>query len=143
MTGDGNHNDIAATYAATATISNATITVNAPNQSYTFTEKWNPEKDKVTSDIMLYAKWEKQKEETPTTTEAPATTEETTETTTETTIVPDTKVDTPEANVETPKSDTPKAPTTGDKMNIGVIVMLMIDSVLAGLYLTLRRRLMK
>ncbi len=73
MTGDGNHNDIAATYAATATISNATITVNAPNQSYTFTEKWNPEKDKVTSDIMLYAKWEKQKEETPTTTEAPAT----------------------------------------------------------------------
>ncbi|MBQ9198933.1 MAG: hypothetical protein IJ141_01960, partial [Lachnospiraceae bacterium] len=94
-------------------------------------------------DIMLYAKWEKQKEETPTTTEAPATTEETTETTTETTIVPDTKVDTPEANVETPKSDTPKAPTTGDKMNIGVIVILMIGSALAALYLTLRRRLMK
>ena len=108
-----------------------------------FTEKWNPEKDKVASDIMLYAKWEKQKEETPTTTEAPATTEETTETTTETTIVPDTKVDTPEANVETPKSDTPKAPTTGDKMNIGVIVILMIGSALAALYLTLRRRLMK
>lgn len=46
--------------------------------------------------------------------EAPATTEETTET-----------------------------PTTGDKINIGVIVMLMIDSALAGLYLTLRRRLTK
>ena len=159
-----------------------------------FTEKWNPEKDKVTSDIMLYAKWEKQKEETPTTTEAPATTEETTETptttetsvtteapatteettetptttevtteipvtteeaaekptttetTTETSVTTEVTTETsdvPEANVETPKSDTPKAPTTGDKINIGVIVMLMIDSVLAGLYLTLRRRLMK
>lgn len=64
-----------------------------------------------------------------------------------------TTVDTPTTNNDTPKAetkktdttkkDTPKAPTTGDKINIGVIVMLMIDSVMAGLYLTIRRRLMK
>ncbi len=58
-----------------------------------------------------------------------------------TTETPTTKVDTP--TTEAPKADTPKAPTTGDKINLGVIVMLMIDSAMAGLYLTLRRRLMK
>ncbi|MBO6113681.1 MAG: Ig-like domain-containing protein [Lachnospiraceae bacterium] len=57
------------------------------------------------------------------------------------TETPTTKVDTP--TTEAPKADTPKAPTTGDKINIGVIVTLMIDSALAGLYLTLKRRLMK
>ena len=78
------------------------------------------------------------------TTEAPTTEVPTTEApTTEvpTTETPTTKVDTP--TTEAPKTDTPKAPTTGDKINLGVIVMLMIDSVMAGLYLTLRRRLMK
>ena len=68
-------------------------------------------------------------------------TTETPTTETPTTEVPTTKVDTP--TTEAPKADTPKAPTTGDKINLGAIVMLMIDSAMAGLYLTLRRRLMK
>ena len=68
-------------------------------------------------------------------------TTETPTTETPTTEAPTTKVDTP--TTEAPKADTPKAPTTGDKINLGVIVMLMIDSAMAGLYLTLRRRSMK
>ena len=68
-------------------------------------------------------------------------TTETPTTETPTTEAPTTKVDTP--TTEAPKADTPKAPTTGDKINLGAIVMLMIDSAMAGLYLTLRRRLMK
>ena len=110
-----------------------------------FTEKWNPEKDKVASDIMLYAKWEKQKEETPTTTEAPATTEETTETTTETTIVPDTKVDTPETKVDTPAeitvpSNDVKSPETKDITHIDIAFFLMIFAALGMLYLRFIRR---
>ena len=110
-----------------------------------FTEKWNPEKDKVTSDIMLYAKWEKQKEETPTTTEAPATTEETTETTTETTIVPDTKVDTPETKVDTPAeitvpSNDVKSPETKDITHTDIAFFLMIFAALGMLYLRFIRR---
>ena len=89
-----------------------------------FNEKWNPDTDKVTSDINLLAKWTKKTD--------PAKVD-----------VPETKVDTPEATVETPKADTPKAPATGDKMNLGVIVILMSGSALAALYLTLRRRLTK
>ena len=68
-------------------------------------------------------------------------TTETPTTETPTTEAPTTKVDTP--TTEAPKADTPKAPTTGDKINLGVIVMLMIDSALAGLYLTLRRKMTK
>ena len=68
-------------------------------------------------------------------------TTETPTTETPTTEAPTTKVDTP--TTEAPKADTPKAPTTGDKINLGAIIMLMIDSAMAGLYLTLRRRLMK
>lgn len=75
-----------------------------------FNEKWNPDTDKVASDIKLFAKWTKKAEP---------------------------------AKVETPKADTPKAPATGDKMNTGVIIMLMSGSALAALYLTLRKRLMK
>ena len=54
---------------------------------------------------------------------------------------PTTKNDTPKA--DTSKKDTPKAPTTGDKINMGIIVMLMIDSTLAALYLTLKRKQIK
>ena len=54
---------------------------------------------------------------------------------------PTTKNDTPKK--DTPKKDTPKAPTTGDKINMGIIVMLMIDSCLAALYLTLKRKQIK
>ncbi|MBR1816486.1 MAG: InlB B-repeat-containing protein [Lachnospiraceae bacterium] len=89
-----------------------------------FTEKWNPDTNKITSDIKLFAKWTKKTE--------PAKVD-----------VPETKVDTPEANVETSKVDVPKAPATGDKINIGIIVMLMMDSAMAALYLTLRRRMLK
>ena len=68
------------------------------------------------------------------------------------------KQDTP-ATVDTPKQDTPatvdtpKAEvtntdnankdnkiSTGDKMHIGIIIMLMIDSAMAALYLTLRKK---
>ncbi len=48
-----------------------------------------------------------------------------------------------EATAKAPKKDTPKAPTTGDKINMGIIVMLMIDSSLAALYLTLKRKQIK
>ena len=64
-----------------------------------------------------------------------------------------TTVDTPTTNNDTPKAETkktdttkkdsPKAPTTGDKINMGIIVMLMIDSTLAALYLTLKRKQIK
>ena len=54
-----------------------------------------------------------------------------------------TTVDTPTTKNDTPKKDTPKAPTTGDKINMGIIVMLMIDSTLAALYLTLKRKQIK
>ena len=58
-------------------------------------------------------------------------------------------VDTPKT-ADTQKTDAPKTEntnkgnkiSTGDKINIGVIVMLMMDSVMAGVYLTLRRKLM-
>ena len=53
----------------------------------------------------------------------------------------DKKQDSPK--VDAPKKDTAKAPATGDKINIGMIVMLMIDCVMAGVYLTLRRRMEK
>ena len=66
------------------------------------------------------------------------------------TETPSTKVDTPTTS-ETPKADVPKAENTNkdnkistrDKMHIGIIVMLMMDSAMAALYLTLRRRLLK
>ncbi len=92
------------------------------------TNKWNFDTDTVTEATTIFAGW-KIKTFTVPTTETP------------TTEAPTTKVDTP--TTEAPKADTPKAPTTGDKIILGVIVMLMIDSALAGLYLILRRRLMK
>ena len=93
------------------------------------------ETDKFSTYALAYT--DTKKEEV--TTETPTTETSTTET--PTTEAPTTKVDTP--TTEAPKADTPKAPTTGDKINLGVIIMLMIDSAMAGLYLTLRRRLMK
>lgn len=52
----------------------------------------------------------------------------------------DKKQDTP--TTDTKNTDT-KAPKTGDKINMGVIVMIMIDSAMAALYLTLSRRKIK
>ena len=60
---------------------------------------------------------------------------------TPTTEAPTTKVDTP--TTEAPKADTPKAPTTGDKANVAVVFMLMVDSALAALYISLRKKLNK
>ena len=88
------------------------------------------ETDKFSTYALAYT--DTKKEEV--TTEIPTTETPTTE-------APTTKVDTP--TTEAPKADTPKAPTTGDKINLGVIVMLMIDSAMAGLYLTLRRKTTK
>ena len=59
---------------------------------------------------------------------------------------PTTKVDTPTVNADTPKAEaknTDNKISTGDKINIGIIVMLMIDSAMAALYLTLRRKMIK
>ena len=106
----------------------------------TFTEKWNPDTDTVTADTKLFAKWTKKTELV--NVDVPETKVET----------PEAKVETPETNVETQKSDTPKTETTkkdnntlttGDKMHIGIIVLLMLDSAMAGLYLTLRRKMIK
>ena len=52
----------------------------------------------------------------------------------------ETKVEEPETKVETPEK---KSPTTGDKINFAVIIMIMLDSAIAALYLTLRRRMTK
>ena len=72
--------------------------------------------------------------------------EPTADTPTTTVDIPTTKVDTPTVNVDTPKAEaknTDNKITTGDKINIGVIVMLMIDSAMAALYLTLRKKMIK
>ena len=58
-----------------------------------------------------------------------------------TTDAPTTKVDTP--STKAPKADTKNTPDTGDKMNIGLVVMLMLSSGLAAIYLTLRRKRIK
>ena len=55
-----------------------------------------------------------------------------------------TKVDSPNADVpRVENTNKDNKVSTGDKINIGVIVMLMMDSAMAALYHTLRRRLMK
>ena len=54
---------------------------------------------------------------------------------------------TPEATVTPPadkNADTgKKSVKTGDKVNIGMVVMIMLDTALAGIYLTLRIRKIK
>lgn len=52
----------------------------------------------------------------------------------------ETKVEEPEKKAEVTEK---KSPTTGDKINFAVIIMVMIDSAIAALYLTLRRRMTK
>ena len=77
-----------------------------------FTQKWNPDTDKVTSDIKLYAKWTKKAEPSKADT-------------------PETKADTPETKVDTPKAattptNTAKSPATGDAMHKDIAFFLMI-----------------
>jgi len=77
-----------------------------------FTQKWNPDTDKVTSDIKLYAKWTKKAEPSKSDT-------------------PETKADTPETKVDTPKAattpgNTAKSPATGDAMHKDIAFFLMI-----------------
>ena len=45
-------------------------------------------------------------------------------------------------DVETAKKDN-SVLSTGDNMHIGIVVMVMIDSIMAALYLTLRKKLIK
>lgn len=85
----------------------------------TFTEKWNPDTDKVTSDIMLYAKWAKKVEPT--------------------------KADTPETKVDTPKAattptNTAKSPATGDAMHKYIAFFLMIFAALGMICLRFIRK---
>ena len=92
------------------------------------TQKWDPDTDKITSDIKLYAKWEKKKE-----------------TTIEETTTEPTTTDTSAAKVDTPATEasTVKSPTTGDQAKLGIVVMLMLGSGLAALYLALRKKMLK
>ena len=72
--------------------------------------------------------------------------EPTADTPTTTVDTPTTKVDTPTANADTSKAEvknTDNKISTGDKMNIGIIIMLMVDSAMAALYLTLRKKMIK
>ena len=62
--------------------------------------------------------------------------------TTPATVVTDKTNDTTNSTT-TASSDKAKSPTTGDKMNIVVIVMLMIDTAFAAIYLTLRKKKIK
>ena len=54
---------------------------------------------------------------------------------------PDTKVDTPKA--ATTPSNNAKSPSTGDNTNVGLIIILMVASAMATLYLTFRRKKIK
>ena len=86
----------------------------------TFTEKWNPDTDTVTADMKLFAKWVKKADST-----TPATTQTVT----------------PAATNTTPAADTTKKSVdTGDHSHVALAFMLMIDSVLAAVYLTLLKR---
>ncbi|MBQ9233426.1 MAG: hypothetical protein IJ167_05250, partial [Lachnospiraceae bacterium] len=85
----------------------------------TFTQKWNPDTDKVTSDIKLYAKWTKKAEPT--------------------------KADTPETKVDTPKAattptNTAKSPETGDAMHKDIAFFLMIFAALGMICLRFIRK---
>ena len=56
------------------------------------------------------------------------------------------KSTTPEATVTPPADNTntgKKSVKTGDNMNVGMVVMIMIDTALAGIYLTFKRRKIK
>ncbi len=56
------------------------------------------------------------------------------------------KTTTPEATVTPPADNTntgKKSVKTGDNMNVGMVVMIMIDTALAGIYLTFKRRKIK
>ena len=56
----------------------------------------------------------------------------------------DKKQDTPKAEVtNTDNANKDNKISTGDKMNIGIIIMLMVDSAMAALYLTLRKKMIK
>ncbi|MBQ9200666.1 MAG: InlB B-repeat-containing protein, partial [Lachnospiraceae bacterium] len=120
----------------------------------TFTQKWNPDTDKVTSDIKLYAKWIKRAE--PTKVDVPDTKVDVPDTKVDVpdtkVDVPDTKVDVPETKVDTPetKTDKPaeitvpdntaKSPTTGDMTHTGVVFILMMLSALGVVCLRFIRK---
>lgn len=55
--------------------------------------------------------------------------------------VPETKVDTPKA--ATTPTNTAKSPATGDKSNVGLIIILMVASAITALYLTFRKKIIK
>lgn len=87
----------------------------------TFTEKWNPDTDKVTADIKLYAKWTKKTDPEEETSE---TQDDTTETNTEVTTAAASTSDATTASAATEAAKT--APKTGDSMPIAVLVVLML-----------------
>ncbi|MBR1816254.1 MAG: InlB B-repeat-containing protein [Lachnospiraceae bacterium] len=84
-----------------------------------FTEKWNPDTDKVTSDIKLFAKWTKKTE--------PAKVD-----------VPETKVDTP-AEITVP-SNTAKSPETRDTIHTDIAFFLMMLATLGIIFLRAVRK---
>lgn len=91
-----------------------------------FTQKWNHDTDKVTSDIKLYAKWTKKAEPSKADT-------------------PETKADTPETKVDTPKAattptNTAKSPATGDTSHTDIVFFLMIFAALGMICLRFIRK---
>ena len=92
----------------------------------TFTKKWNPDTDIVTADTKLFAQWIK-KADTITPTD---------DTTSET------KVDKPE-DTDNKQTDAKKTIDTGDHSQVPIAFMLMLDSAMAMIYLTLRRKMIK
>ena len=107
----------------------------------TFTEKWNPDTDTVTADMKLFAKWVKKADSTtPTDTGSNTTPADNGSSTTPATPAT-TQTVTPAATNTTPAADTTKKSVdTGDHSHVAVAIMLMIDSVLAAVYLTLLKR---
>ncbi|MBQ7706445.1 MAG: InlB B-repeat-containing protein, partial [Lachnospiraceae bacterium] len=92
-----------------------------------FTQMWNPDTDTVTADTKLFAKWIKKAD-----TVTPANNESNT--------TPDTGVSTP-TGTDNKKADTSKkAVDTGDHSHTSIAFMLMIDSAIAAVYLSMLKR---
>ena len=107
----------------------------------TFTEKWNPDTDTVTADMKLFVKWIK-KADTVTPADNGSSTTPADNGSSSTPATPaTTQTVTPAATNTTPAADTTKKSVdTGDHSHVAVAIMLMIDSVLAAVYLTLLKR---
>ncbi|MBQ8983451.1 MAG: InlB B-repeat-containing protein [Lachnospiraceae bacterium] len=105
----------------------------------TFTEKWNPDTDTVTSDIKLFAKWTKTEVTTTSTTETTTTEATTASTTATTTAAASTSDATTTASAKAAAEDK-TAPKTGDAAPIAVLVVLMFAAAGMLVFVDLKKK---